>query len=275
MSQSYSRDPESLSSTAEYPSNAPTHNRPLAAEDICMEREQLINTVLPFIQALRRYHRHEVIGLEQMPKKSRVLVVVNHSLATYDIMLLMTAFYTDLKRLPRPLIDRLFFRIPYLGDLTEYFGAVQGSPEAARQLLEDDELVTVAPGGMREALRPSSERYQIRWEKRYGFVKLAMETRTPIVLAACPRADDLYEVYENPFTDFFYSKFKVPVFLARGLGPTPLPRPVKLVHMLSDPMMPPEPGTTAREHDKRAKQFHGQLVKRMHALMAEAVKRRD
>lgn len=274
MSQSFSRDPESLSSTGEYPSNAPTQNRPLAAEEICMEREQLIHKVLPIVQAMRRYHRHEVIGLEQVPRDSRVLVVVNHSLATYDIVLLMTAFYTDLKRLPRPLIDRLFFRIPYLGDLTEYFGAVQGSQESARQLLEDDELVTVAPGGMREALRPSSERYQIRWEKRYGFVKLAMETKSPIVLAACPRADDLYEVYNNPLTEFFYNKFKVPIFLARGLGPTPLPRPVKLVHVLSEPMVPPEPGTTERENDKRAKKFHSQLVKRMHALMAEAIQHR-
>jgi 1-acyl-sn-glycerol-3-phosphate acyltransferase len=239
-----------------------------------MEREQLVKSVLPVLQAIRLYHRHEVVGMERMPLKSRVLVVVNHSLATYDITLLMTAFYVELKRLPRPLIDRLFFKIPYLGDLTQHFGAVQGSPEAARQLLESDEIVTVAPGGMKEALRPSSERYQIRWEKRYGFVKLAMETRSPVVLAACPKADDLYDVYENPVTDYFYKRFKVPVFLARGLGPTPLPRPVKLVHLLSEPMEPPEPGTTEREHEKRAKIFHARLVKRMHELIGEAIQYR-
>ena len=239
-----------------------------------MEREQLIQTVLPVAQALRQYHRHEVIGLKHIPRNSRVLVVVNHSLATYDIVLLMTAFYTELKRLPRPLIDRLFFRIPYLGDLTQHFGAVQGSPEAARHLLESDELVTVAPGGMREALRPSSERYQIRWDKRYGFVKLAMDSQAPIVLAACPKADDLYEVYENPVTSYFYKRFKLPIFLARGIGPTPLPRPVKLVHILSEPMQPPEPGSTEREHEKRAKTFHARLVKRMHELISEAIQYR-
>lgn len=273
MSQSFWQDPEHLSFTEGYPFE-PTFERPIPAEELCMEREQLIQTVLPVAQALRLYHRHEVVGLENVPRDSRVLVVVNHSLATYDIVLLMTAFYTDLKRLPRPLIDRLFFRIPYLGDLTQHFGAVQGSPEVARHLLESEELVTVAPGGMREALRPSSERYQIRWEKRYGFVKLAMEAQAPIVLAACPKADDLYDVYENPVTEYVYKRFKVPLFLARGLGPTPLPRPVKLVHILSEPIHPPQPGSTEREHEKRAKALHAQLVKRMNELISQAIQHR-
>ena len=114
------------------------------------------------------------------------------------------------------------------------------SPTNAKELLEKGELVAVAPGGMREALRPSSERYQILWEKRKGFARLAIKTGAPIVLAICPKADDLYEVYPSRLTKWAYQTFKVPVFLARGLGPSPIPRPVKLAHFVSKPIYPPK-----------------------------------
>jgi hypothetical protein len=233
-----------------------------------------LKNLIPVVQAIRLYHRHEVVGIDHVPSEGPALVVANHSLATYDISLLMAAIYLETKRVPRPLIDRLFFKIPGLGDLMEFLGAVQGSQESARTLLKKDNIVTVAPGGMREALRPSSERYQIRWERRTGFAKLAMATGAPIILAACPKADDLYEIYPNPVTSWAYKTFRVPLFLARGVGPTPLPRPVKLVHFLSEPITPPRvpEGADEAEGERIAKDFHAQIVTRMHELIAEAVR---
>ncbi len=244
-----------------------------------MERADLVKTLLPILQAARLYHRHEVVGLEHVPKVGSTLVVCNHSLATYDIVLLMTAIYQELKRLPRPLIDRAFFRVPYLGELCTLFGAMQGSQENAEKLLNDGEIISVAPGGMREALRPSSQRYQIRWDRRIGFVKLAMRTKAPIVLAACPRADDLYDVYPSHLTAWFYRTYKFPVFFARGIGPTPLPRPIKLVHYLSEAMVPPAmPGGEGDAHDEEVEQlaraFHAKLVERMHGLISAAIQHR-
>ncbi len=235
---------------------------------------ELIDGLLPILQAARTYHRHEVVGMENLPKKGAALVVVNHSLATYDIVLLMTAIYTDFGRLPRPLIDRLFFKVPFVGQLAALFGAVQGSQGGAMELLGAGHIVTVAPGGMREALRPSSERYQIRWDKRHGFAKLAMKTQTPIILAACPKADDLYQVYPSHLTAWFYRTFRIPVFLARGIGLSPLPRPVKLVHFLSEPL-PPPPWTGEEAKDNAAAEtYHQRLVERMHELIGEAIQHR-
>ena len=232
-----------------------------------------VKPLLPLIQAARRYHRHEVHGLNHIPLKGRTLIVVNHSLATYDIILLMTAIYSDLGRLPRPLLDRLFFKIPYVCDLMHLLGAKEGSHGNAETLLLEDHIVTVAPGGMREALRPASERYQIRWEGRLGFVRLAMRTRSPVVLAACPAADDLYEVYPSHVTEWFYQNFRVPIFLARGLGPTWWPRPIKLIHELSEPIMPPAWDDDEEVCDERARAFHAQLVARMERLMRDACHR--
>ncbi len=252
----------------------PVQDSPKAAEDLIMEHEDIIRTALPLLQAARAYHKHEVIGMENLPTDGPALVVVNHSLATYDIILLMTAIYTDLKRLPRPLIDRLFFKIPFLGELAKLFGAVQGSQNGAAHLLESGEIVTVAPGGMREALRPSTERYQIRWDRRLGFVRLAMKHKTPIVLAACPKADDLYEIYPSHLTAWFYRAFRLPVFLARGIGMTPLPRPIKLVHFLSEQLPPPAWTDDDAKNELAATKFHAELVDRMHQLISDAVQYR-
>ena len=236
-----------------------------------MDHKAAIDKIMPFLKAARHYHQHEVVGLENVPKDGRALIVVNHSLATYDIVLLMAAMYMDGMRMPRPLIDRLFFKIPYLGDLVTLLGAVQGSQHGAEDLLNADEIITVAPGGMREALRPSTQRYQIRWARRRGFVRLAMRTEAPILLAACPKADDLYDVYPSHITKWLYRHFKVPVFFARGLGPTPIPRPIKLVHYLSEPMMPPKNTGDDVTDEANANEFHATLVARMHALMSEGI----
>lgn len=236
-----------------------------------MDHEEICKKILPLIQALRLYHQHEVVGFDKLRSEERLLVIANHSLATYDIVLLMAAIYTDLKRLPRPLVDRLFFRIPLVGELISLFGAVPGSPSSAHKLLKEGEMLTVAPGGMREALRPSSQRYQIRWDKRIGFARLAIKAEAPVVLAACPKADDLYDVYPSWITSWVYRNYKIPLFFARGLGPTPLPRPVKLVHFLSEPILPPKPSEDEMEMDKIVKKFHSMLVKRMHKLISEAI----
>lgn len=239
-----------------------------------IDNQDVIDRLIPVLQAARTYHRHEVVGMEHLPKEGAALVVVNHSLATYDIVLLMTAIYSDFGRLPRPLIDRLFFKVPFVGQLATIFGAVQGSQNGATDLLKAGHIVTVAPGGMREALRPSSERYQIRWEKRHGFAKLAMKTQTPIILAACPKADDLYQVYPSHLTAWFYRTFRVPVFIARGIGLTPLPRPVKLVHFLSEPLVPPPWTEDEDKNAAAAEAFHSQLVERMHQLIGDAIQHR-
>jgi len=236
--------------------------------------EAIVSTLLPVARAFQIYHRHEVVGLEHVPTSGRTLLVCNHSLATYDIFLLCASIYFRHQRIVRPLIDRTFFRFPLLGDFMTYLGAVQGSPTSARELLGGENIVCVAPGGMRESLRPSTERYQILWEKRMGFAKLAIETGTPIVLAACPRADDIYEVYPNPLTKWTYQFLRLPLPIARGVGLSALPRPVKLVHHLSEPIKPPKPIEGEEASKRQLRRFHERLVRRMRELIGEAIQHR-
>ncbi len=52
--------------------------------------------------------------------------------------------------------------------------------QACLAVLERGEQLLVTPGGMREA-QPSRDFYRLRWEGRYGFVRLAVRTGVPIV----------------------------------------------------------------------------------------------
>ena len=232
--------------------------------------DKVVSKFLPFVNLLRKYHSHEIFGMHNIPNSGKALIVLNHSLATYDIALLFAAIYQETGRYPRPIADHWFFKIPYLKEFAEETGAIEGKSQKASALLNEGNIVAVAPGGMREALRPSEERYQILWNKRKGFIKLAYKTQTPIILAMCPKADDIYFVYKNSITSFFYKNYKLPIFLARGLGPTLLPRPVKLQHFLSEAIIPP-PYKESNNHDELINKFHKKVIKKSQELMSEGI----
>ncbi len=233
--------------------------------------EEFTLKLLPVINTLRAYHRHDVHGLEHVPHRGPVIIACNHSLATYDMLMLMAAIYAHNGRIPRSLIDRAFYVMPGLGEIMERLGGILGSQEAAGSLLNNGEILYLAPGGMRESLRPSSERYQILWNRRRGFARLSLETGAPIVLAACPRADDIFKVYDNAFTKMVYKNLRLPFFLARGVGPTPIPRPVKLEHFLSKPIHPPKMSEDPAAFKRQLYHFHKKLMERMNAMIAEGL----
>lgn len=208
--------------------------------------------VLAVVNWLRRYHRYQVEGLEHLPKRGPTLLVVHHSFATYDVFMLAVSIWESVRRVARPLADRLIFKIPFLADEARKIGAVVGDPATAKALLHAGELVMVAPGGMREALRPSSQKHTLSWGNRVGFARLAIETGATIVPAACPAADDIFTLRANRFTDFLYERLRIPVPLLRGLGPTPLPRPVPLTHYVGEPIKPPKAATRPATLQKQA-----------------------
>lgn len=191
------------------------------------------------LRPLQRVHRQHVAGFEHVPREGRVLMVMHHSFATYDAFLFGLALVEFTGRIPRGLGDDRLFQTPGVRRIMRTIGIVPASPGAGHQLLERGELVGVAPGGMWEALRPRSQRYQTRWGDRRGFVRLALRTGSPLLLVACRTADDLYTIYDNPLTEAIYKRFHFPLPLVRGWGPTLLPRPVQLTHHIAPPIVPP------------------------------------
>ncbi|MCY4381250.1 MAG: lysophospholipid acyltransferase family protein [Proteobacteria bacterium] len=230
-----------------------------------MTDHDIIELIEPVIRTLKIYHRYSVSGLEHIPKKGRGIIVVNHSLATYDICMLIHSIYIRTGRMPRPLVDRLFEKLPLINTLFTRLGCVPGRQCHAQNLLLEDQLILVAPGGMAEAIRPYTERYQIKWQDKRGFIRLAITSQTPIILAFCPSSDDLYKVYDTQITRWCYRNLRLPMMFVRGLGPTLFPRPVKLKHYISPPIMPPQ--VTHNDPEQVIDLFHEKVMEQAKSMM--------
>jgi 1-acyl-sn-glycerol-3-phosphate acyltransferase len=221
------------------------------------------------LRTLCRYHRYEVFGFEHLPRTGPALVVFHHSLATYDSFLLGVPMLDRINRMFKGLAGRQVFATPGLGHLFRSMGFVDGTREATIDLLRRGEIIGLAPGGMREALRHSRNKYQIDWHGRLGFVWVSMLSGAPIVLAACPRSDDLFDIYPNPITPRVYDRLRLPAPLFRGLGLSPMPRPVKLWHLLSEPILADVAPDRVQRED--VEHHHARLCERMSRLMRDSL----
>lgn len=229
------------------------------ADDTAIRRARRV------LEPFARYHRFTVEGIENIPREGPCLVVVHHSLATYDGFLIGAAIHEHTGRIPVGLGDDRIFQLGPLGDLARAIGIVPASPQAGEAALQDGQVLCVAPGGMWEGLRSRDERRRSRWENRRGFARLALRTGAPIVCAACPAADDIYTVYPSRLTDAVYRRAHWPLPILRGRGPTLIPRPVRLTGYYAEPIQPP-PWDPAQE-DAQVDALKAEAERRMAELL--------
>ncbi|MGK5092269.1 lysophospholipid acyltransferase family protein [Deltaproteobacteria bacterium TL4] len=131
-----------------------------------------------------KYFRVETFGLENIPAQGRVLVIANHAGQFFpaDGLMIATAVAMSPQgpRLVRGMIERFFPVAPFLGNWVNRTGSVLGDPFNCKKMLENDEAVMVFPEGERGAIKAWKYRYQLQ-RMGTGFVRMAIETRTPIV----------------------------------------------------------------------------------------------
>ena len=150
----------------------------------------------------------------------------------------------------RSLGDHAHFRLPGWGQVLEHFGAVDGTPANCDSLLAAGEPVLVFPGGAREVAKRKGEKYTLVWKNRFGFVKLAMRHGCTIVPFAMMGGDDAWDIVwdaedmqSSPFAGLInaaYEALEVPqdsMFpIAKGMGPSMLPKPVRLYFSIGEPI---------------------------------------
>lgn len=130
----------------------------------------------------RFYFRTEVFGADAMPS-GRALVIANHSgQIPMDGLLIGTSLMLDAEppRFPRSMVERWTAELPFVSVLFPRCGQVVGSPDNARRLLENDDTLVVFPEGVRGISKTWDQRYQLA-DFGLGFMRLALETDTPIV----------------------------------------------------------------------------------------------
>ncbi len=141
----------------------------------------------------RHYFRVEVHGVSNVPK-GRVLLISNHSgqVPIDGAVIAASMFYdADPPRAVRSMVEKWSQTLPFVSVFFTRCGQVVGVPENARRLLEMDEALLVFPEGTRGISKPFSERYQLK-DFGLGFMRLALETKSPIVPIAVIGAEEQY-----------------------------------------------------------------------------------
>jgi 1-acyl-sn-glycerol-3-phosphate acyltransferase len=141
----------------------------------------------------RMYFRTEVSGIENVPH-GRVLLISNHSgQLPVDGMLIGCAMFFDAEppRFIRSMVEKWTQTLPFVGTFFQRVGQVVGVPENARRLLDRGEAVLVFPEGAAGVSKPFSRRYAMT-RFGLGFMRLALETHTPIVPVAVVGGEEQY-----------------------------------------------------------------------------------
>jgi 1-acyl-sn-glycerol-3-phosphate acyltransferase len=216
---------------------------------------------------LARYHASEVVGAGNVPRTGGAIFAGTHSLASYELFIAAYAADLFFGRKVYIVGDALMFKLPGLGKPLREIGFIAGSRDELVRRLQGGDMIGIAPGGMKESLRSSKHRFEFDWSKRLGFAAVAMQAGVPVVPTACPQADFIYTVYDNPITPWVFRNFKVPAPLFAGRWNTALPRPVKLVHLVGAPVYPDVAPDQAKDAD--VKRFHERITEAVRGLVEE------
>ncbi|MBS1625215.1 MAG: acyltransferase family protein [Bacteroidetes bacterium] len=200
-----------------------------------------------FIKPFKRYFTPEFHGIDEVDASRPALFVSNHAvIGVLDGYPFAIELYIQKGIFLRALADRRHFQIPLWRDLLEKkLGALEASRVNCGKVMERGESLLVFPGGTREVCKKKGEAYELKWQDRTGFVRMAMQYGYDIIPVAAVGAEDAYDVVkdsndilENSWagkllkqTGLAHSVFKdgelLPPFV-RGFGNTILPKPVKL-----------------------------------------------
>ncbi len=157
--------------------------------DTSLQRDpDFIRTMLPAIAFYTSYFTPEVRGLDRVPADGPALLVGNHS----GLFYVPEAWTCGQAILERRGIDApayvlgydLLFALPGVGPFLRRLGAIPASTSQAEAALARGACVLVYPGGDREACRPWTQRNEVDFDGRTGFVRLALQCGVPVIPVA-------------------------------------------------------------------------------------------
>jgi 1-acyl-sn-glycerol-3-phosphate acyltransferase len=187
--------------------------------------------LMPFALLYRYYFRVEVSGIDRLPE-GRVLVIANHAgQLPFDAAMLGLALLMEAQppRIARSMGEYWIPQLPWVSVLAARIGALVGTPQNCIHMLANGECVLTFPEGVRGMNKVFSQRYQLQ---RFGtgFMRLALETATPIVPVAIVGSEEQQPSFAN--LEGFARMFGAPALPITAtfpwLGPLGLlPLPVK------------------------------------------------
>jgi 1-acyl-sn-glycerol-3-phosphate acyltransferase len=214
---------------------------------------------------LNSYFKTSVYGTDYVPPRGRTMMVGNHSGGVaLDAMMVLasTFFHLEPPRLAQGMAEKFLNRFPVISEIFSRMGQFTGIPEHAARLLQDERMLLVFPEGARGTAKLYHERDSL---VRFGtgFMRLALETKSPIVPfafvgggEAIPTIANLYRVGKI---------FGVP-YIPVTPWLFPVPRPVDVRLLYSKPMVFEG---TGREDDVVIRGYIEQVKDRIASLIEQ------
>jgi 1-acyl-sn-glycerol-3-phosphate acyltransferase len=173
----------------------------------------------------------------------------------------------DPPRAIRSMVEKWVPALPFVSTVMARAGQIVGTPENCRRLLAADEPILVFPEGVRGITKLWPHRYQLQ-EFGLGFMRLALETDTPVVPVAVVGA-------EEQAPAFFDIKplAKLLGFPAFPITPTllPFPLPSRYAIYFGDPIkFTGSPNDEDSELEKKVKTVKAQIQ----AMLSAGLKKR-
>ncbi len=179
----------------------------------------------------RSYFKVTTQGLDRIPDQGRVMIVGNHSggVAIDGAMVIASLLLDkDPPRLAQGMVEKFMNNLPFSSAWNSRAGQLTGLPEHAVQLLNDERVLLVFPEGARGTAKLYKERYSL---VRFGtgFMRLALQTNTPIVPFAFLGGGDILPTIANLKTlGKLVGAPYIPI--TPYLLPIPLPRPCQILY---------------------------------------------
>lgn len=141
--------------------------------------------MLPILLVYRYWFRVETQGIERVPPGG-VLLIANHAgQLPFDAAMVAAAMLLEAEppRIMRGMAEFWVPQLPFVSEMASRSGAVAGTPETCREMLEAGEAVLVFPEGVRGMNKLYRDRYRLQ-RMGLGFMRLALEAQVPIVPVA-------------------------------------------------------------------------------------------
>ncbi len=247
---------------------------------------EFIRKLTPLMNIYKRYFDTEIRGFDKLPTDGAYLIVGNHSggMFTPDAAATLATWFTE-NGPEAPLTGLAFnmaFALKPMGDFFRRIGEVPASYDNAGKALDDGSPVLVYPGGDYEVYRPFSERNQITFDGRKGFIKLAIRQGVPVYPLVGHGAHNTLlvltrgqRIAEQMQLDKVRSKIYPLVLTPFGvmpamLFPTP-PLPAKITMQVLDPIDWTKYSPEDAEDDEILERCYEEITTQMQSALDELV----
>lgn len=210
----------------------------------------------------RYWFRVDSHGAENIPKTGPAIIAANHGgTLPFDATMLWADVFRKTHRVLRPVADHFVLGLPFIGTLAARTGAVGGTRENVRCLLEQGELLLVFPEGTPGVAKNFGRRYHL-CPFRVGHAEFSIRHRAPVVPAAVVGAEEqMPQITTLPIRLFGAPHLPLPV--------TPLPLPVRYHIRYGTPLLlyqdyPPEAADDPEVLDRAAMRVQASVRSLIH-----------